>query len=168
MDAQTIDVFICFYWFLLVSVMFLFICSVAQSVKNRRLKWDCGIYDILQQEYKFGKPDPNKDFLYLPRRFVGVWQDENHIICDMMYHVENVELIDMLAQNYNLILYIPFIDHDGVRVKNINPSMEYITRYNFPIKYITQELPSPEILTPMEFYFNHKKYILNTYIRKKG
>ena len=58
-------------------------------------------------------------------------------------------LLNILARNYNLILYIPEQDKNTkIYVSNLEPSIKFIVDNDFPICYITQHLPPSNKVKP--------------------
>lgn len=149
-----INLIINFWYVFVISAIIImpFAIEMPRQCKKSRIKWDNGIdrklQKDLQQHYPF---DPSKGiiyiYIYISRRVVGFWEDEQ-TIHKLHNQDSNKTVLNNLAKRYNLILYIPHKDQNKVKVYNLTESKNFIIKNDFPICYITQSMPPRSKVKP--------------------
>lgn len=103
--------------------------------------WDGGIdYNMQTRLRTHCEFDPNKEILYVSRRVVGIWINDENIKKTKDFDIHK-DILKSLSSNYNLILYVPVKDKNKVSVYNLNPSINFIIDNKLPICFITQHMP---------------------------
>lgn len=133
-------------WFFI--VILLFAIGIPLFLYIYYSHWDGGIDKAVQNDLQIHHPfDGTKGILYVSRRVVGFWESET-VIHRLHNEAENRVALNILAQNYNLILYIPRQDQNNVYVYDLEESTKFIIDNDFPICYITQHMPPRNKVKP--------------------